>query len=158
MRLDFAQKAGGHVINETTNCDLFGHPWMRPELLYLFADVSVDIPEGEEMRGRNRSRSSLILDSGTHIFFSRLHHAAIRVVDHHEFLRAKQVMRDKQRTQGIVRDDAAGVPNDVRIARFESKCADRQTRIHAREHRDSTLRTRRQLAQFVRVGINLVRG
>jgi hypothetical protein len=47
-----------------------------------------------------------------------VHQSAISVIDYHEFLGAQQIVRDEQRAQGVVRNDAAGIANDVRVRGF----------------------------------------
>ena len=47
--------------------------------------------------------------------FGCVHQSAIGVIDDHEFLGAQQIMRYDQGAQGVIRDDAAGVADDVGI-------------------------------------------
>ena len=50
-----------------------------------------------------------------------VHQSAIGVIDDHEFLGAEQMMRDEQGAQRVVRDDAAGVADNVGVAFFSPR-------------------------------------
>ncbi len=54
-------------------------------------------------------------------------------------------MRDHQRTQRVIGDDAAGVADDVRVSCFEPQRANGKPRIHARQDGDLARGTRRQI-------------
>ena len=64
-------------------------------------------------------------------------HAAVGVVDEDDLGRAEQPLADRQGPDLVVGDDAAGVPDDVRLAFLEAEDAvDVQPRVHARDHGD----------------------
>jgi len=130
---------------------------MRAELLQLMADILVDILEGVKKRGRDGCGSRAILDSVAQILFGGKHQAAICVVDDHELLGVQKIVGDNQGTQGIFRDDATSVSNDVGVARFQTESANRETRVHASKDGEMALGTRREFSQFVRTGIEFVR-
>ncbi len=104
---------------------------MRAQLLQLMTNILVDVLEGVKERGRDRCGSRTILDPVAQILFGGKHQATICVVDDHEFLGVQKVVGDDQGAQGIFRDDAAGVSNDVGVAGFQTESANRKPRIHA---------------------------
>ena len=104
---------------------------MRAELLQLMTNIFVDVLEGVKERGRDRRSSRAILDSCAQILFRGKHQSTICMVDDHEFFGVQKVVGDDQRTEGILRDDAAGVSNDVGVASFQAESANRKPRIHA---------------------------
>jgi hypothetical protein len=59
------------------------------------------------------------------------------VVDEHDLLGAEQPLADGQRAQLVLRDDPAGVADDVRVTLGQTEQAVRvQPRVHARDHGD----------------------
>jgi hypothetical protein len=154
--LDFAEFAGGHVVNEAADAYRGGDPGVSVELLQLVADVFFDVLEGVEEGGGDRGGSSAILDAGAKILLVGVHQAAIGVVDDHEFFGTEQVVRDDERSDRVFCDDAAGVADDVRISGFQAKRADGKTRIHAREDGQFARGTRRECAEFVRARVDFV--
>src|SRR5207244_12508194 len=84
--LDFAKPPATDVIDEAANGHSPGNPGMSAELLQLVADILFDVLEGVEEGGGDSGGSSAILDSGAQVLFASVHHAAISVVAHHEFL------------------------------------------------------------------------
>jgi len=129
---------------------------MRAELLQLVTDILVDVLEGVKERGRDRCGSRAILDSVAQILFGSKHQTTICMVDDHEFLGVQKVVGDDQRTEGIFRDDAAGVSNDVRVTRFQAESANRKPRIHTCQDGEMALGTRREFSQFVGAGVKFV--
>jgi len=127
------------------------------QLLDLATDVFFEILKRIEEGGSDRGSAGAILDLGAQILFAGLHQPAIRVIDDHELLGAQQIVRHEQRAQAVVRNDAAGIANDVSIARLEAQRANRKAGIHAGEHGELSLGARRQIAQFVRARVDLVR-
>ena len=131
---------------------------MRGELLQLVANIFIDILEGVEKRGSQSGGPREILDSGSEILFAGVHQSAICVIDDHDFLGAKQIVRDEQGTQRVVCYYAACVADDVRVARFQAQRANRKTGIHARQDREFAFGARSQPAQLMRARINFVCG
>src|SRR5580704_7395060 len=129
---------------------------MRAQLLQLMTDILVDVLEGVKERGRDRCGSCSILDSVAQILFGGKHQSAICMVDDHEFPGVQKVVGDDQGTQGIFRDDAAGVSNDMGVAGFQAESANRKPRIHASEDGKMALWARREPPQFVSARIELV--
>jgi len=156
--MDFTEKAAAHVIDEAADGDCLGNPGMRGELLQLVANIFIDILEGVEKRGSQSGGSREILDPGAQILFAGVHQSAIGVIDDHDFLGAEQVMRYQQGAQRVVRNNAAGIADDVRVSRFQTQRANRKPGIHARQDREFALRARSQFAQLVRARINFVCG
>ena len=77
------------------------------------------------------------------------------MIDDHEFLGAQQVVRNDQRAQGVLGDDAAGIADDVRVS-----CASPRVRIESRvsmQVRTASLRLGRgDVAQFMGARIDFV--
>ncbi len=91
---------------------------MRGELLQLVSHIFIDILEGIEKGGSECGGSRQVLDSRSQIAFTGVHQSAIGVIDDHDFLGAQQVVGDQQGAQRVVGNDAAGIADDVRVARF----------------------------------------
>lgn len=53
-----------------------------------------------------------------------MHQAAIGVIHGHEFLGAEEITGDDEGAKVVLRDDSAGVADEVGIVGFESDCAD----------------------------------
>lgn len=116
--LNLPQQAAGDVVDEAADGHALRHPGMAAKLLQLVADIFLDILEGVEEGRSHRGGARAILNSGAQILFAGVHQSAISVIDYHEFLGAQQIVRDEQRAQGVVRNDAAGIANDVRVRGF----------------------------------------
>src|SRR5437667_4670394 len=112
---DFAELAVADVVDEAADDHGPGNPGMGAELLHMVADVFFELMEGVEEGGGNGGGSRAILDSGAQVLFAGVHEAAIRMVDDHEFLGPEQMMRYHKRAQRVIRDDPAGIADDVRI-------------------------------------------
>ena len=96
---------------------------MSAELLQLVADIFLDVLKGVEKGRGDGGGSRAILDPGAQVLFAGVHEAAIRMVDDHEFLGPEQMMRYHKRAQRVIRDDSAGIADDVRISLFQSQRA-----------------------------------
>src|SRR6266702_1753538 len=79
---------------------------------------------------RVRRHSSLLFHDRLQLTLGVLHQAAIRVIDHHDLLRAQDVVRKQQRANGVVRDYATGVTNDVSVARLKAQGPFPKSSIH----------------------------
>src|ERR1041385_4074771 len=80
---------------------------------------------------RDGGGSAATLKLLTEFFVRKREHAAIGMVDEHELFCAQFVMRDEQRADDVVRDDAAGVAKNMRVTHVEAQGADAETRVHA---------------------------
>src|SRR5882762_4591484 len=150
--------AAGDIVDEAADGDGFGNPGMGAELLQLVADIFFDVLEGVEEGGSNSGRSRAILDSGAQILFGGVHQSAIGVIDDHDFLGAKEIVRYDQGAQGIFRHNTAGVADDVSVSRFQTQGANRKPRIHTGQDGELALGTGGQFAQFMGARVNLVGG
>ena len=122
---------------------------MCAELLQLVADIFFDVLEGVEEGRSNRGGSSAILNSGPQILFAGIHQSAIGVIDDHDLFGAQQIVRYDQRAQGVLRNDAARIADDVRVPRFQTQGANRKPRIHTGQDCELALRTWGQFSQFM---------
>src|SRR5882762_11491737 len=123
--------AAGDVVDEAADGDGRGNPGMGAELLQLVTNIFFDVLEGvEEGRGKG-SGSGAVLDLGAQILFSGVRQSAIGVIDDHDFLGAKKIVRYDQGAQGVFRHNAASVADDVSVSRFQTQSANRKPRIHA---------------------------
>src|SRR5713226_6237567 len=156
--LDFSEMAAGNVVDKAADGQGLGNPGVGAELLQLVADIFFDVLERVEEGGGDSLGPGAVLDSGAQILFGGVHQAAIGVVDDHEFLGAQQVMRHDQETNSVVRDDAAGVADDVGIALFQAQGANRKTGVHTGQDRELALRARSQFAEFVGARVDFVGG
>jgi len=156
--LDFTEMAAGNVVDKAADGEGLGNPGMGAELLQLVADIFFDVLERVKEGGGDSLGPGAVLDSGAQILFGGVHQAAIGVVDDHEFLGAQQVMRHDEGAKSVVRDDAAGVADDVRIALFQAQGANRKAGVHTGQDRELALRTRRQFMEFVGAGVDFVGG
>ena len=113
--LDFAQTAIRHIIDKSADCNLLRNPGMAPKLLQLVADIFLDVLERVEEGWGDGCSARAILDSSAQILLVRMHQTAIGMIDDHDFLGAKEIVRYNQRAQCVVRYDTAGISYDVRI-------------------------------------------
>src|SRR5882762_25197 len=155
---DFAEMAAGDVVDEAADGDGLGNPGMAAELLQLVADIFFDIFEGVEEGRGNGGGSGAILDSGAQVLFGGVHQSAIGVIDDHDFLGAQEIVRYDQGAQGVFRDDAARVADDVRVSRFQAQGANGKPGIHTGQDGELALRARGQFAQFMGARVNFVGG
>lgn len=88
---------------------------MSEQLLQLVTDIFFDVLKCVEKCRGNGRRSGAILDSGAQVLLAGVHQAAVRMIDDHEFLGTKQIVRNDQRTQSVVGDDPSGIADDVRV-------------------------------------------
>ena len=86
-------------------------------------------------------------------FFARSHESAIRVIDDHELLGPKQVVRYQERPKCVVGDDSAGVTDDMGIAVVEAKSVLGEARIHAGDDCKPARWTGREVTHLVRLGV-----
>ena len=154
--LNFPQPPTPHIIDKPPRNQFFGNPWMSAEFLQLVADVFFNVLESEKKRGRNRRRSRAILNAGAQFLLARQHQSTIGVIDDHDFLRFKQIVRNQQRPQAIVCDNPARVANDVGISVLKTQGQRREPRIHAGEYGDVPRGPRRKAPQLVRARIDVI--
>ena len=130
---------------------------MGTQLLQLMVDVFVEVLKGIKARWSNRRGSSAVFNSCAKILFGRAHQAAVGVINDHELLGAQQIVRHEQRSEAIVRHDAAGVANDVRVPRPQAQGADGKPGVHAGEDGKLTFGTWGKVAQCVGLRVDFVR-
>ena len=150
------EKATRDVVDEAADGYSLGNPGMGVELLQLVADIFFDVLEGVEEGWSNCGGSGEILDSGAQIMFAGVHQSAIGVIDDHNFLGAEQIVRYEEGAQRVVRNDAAGIADDVRVSRFQTESTNRKARIHASQDGKLAVGTRGQFAQFMRARVNFI--
>ena len=153
---DFAKFSGGHIIDKSSYGDFLGNPRMRAKLLQLMADIFVDVLKRVKERGRDGCGSCAILDSVAQILFGSKHQAAIGVVDDHKLPGVQEVVRYDEGAQCVLGDDATRVSNDVGVAGFQTKRANRKTSVHTSEDGEMAFGARREPAQFVGAGVEFV--
>ncbi len=148
--------AAGYVVNKSTDGDGRRNPGMGAELLQLMPDIFFDVLERIEKSRSDRRGSRAILDSGAQILFGGVHQSAIGVIDDHDLLGAQEKVRYDQGAQGVIRNDAASIADDVSISLFQSQGASRKAGIHTSQDGEFAFGTRAQPAQFVRSRVNFV--
>ena len=153
---DFAEAAGGDIVDEATDGNGLRDPRMGAEFLELVADIFVDVLEGEEEGGGDGGGACAILNASAEVLLAGEHEATVGVVDDHELFGAKEVMGDEEGAEGIVGDDAAGIANDVGVAGFEAEGADGEARVHTSEDGEFALGARGEAPKFVGAGIDFV--
>ena len=141
---DFAKLSAGHIIDKSAYSDFLGNPRVGAKLLQLMTDIFVDVLKSVEKSGRDGCSPSAILDSVAQILFGSVHQPAIGVVNDHELPGVQQVMRYNEGAQSVFGDDAAGISNDVGVARFQTERTNRQASIHTGEYGEMTLWARRK--------------
>lgn len=131
---------------------------MSEQLLQLVTDIFFDVLKCVEKCRGNGRRSGAILDSGAQVLLAGVHQAAVRMIDDHEFLGTKQIVRNDQRTQSVVGDDPSGIADDVRVPLPQAQSANREAGVHAGEDGEFALRTWRQFPEFMRARVDLIGG
>jgi hypothetical protein len=96
---------------------------------------SVQAGEGAGIPARHQAR--LASQSRPELIVGEREHAALRVLDQHDFPGPQQPLADRQGPDHVGGDDATGVADHVRVTVAQSEQAARiQSRVHARDHRD----------------------
>ena len=153
---DFAEAAGGDVVDEAADGDGLRNPGMSAKFLELVADIFVDVLKGEEEGGGDGGGAGAVLNASAEVLLAGVHEAAVGVVDDHKLFGAEEVMRDEEGAERIVGDDAAGIANDVGVSGFEAEGADGEARVHTSEDGEFALGARGEAAEFVGAGIDFV--
>src|SRR5581483_4731057 len=102
--------------------------------------------------------AGVALDVAQELVVGEREHPAVGVVDQHDLLRPEQALRDRERPDRVVGDDAARVADDVRVSlREPQEAVDVEARVHAGDDRDLASRRRRQasLVEPARVGLGV---
>ncbi len=94
---------------------------MRLHLPHLLAHIRLQIIEGVEMRRLAGNGSHLLRQLRPQFVLFHLEQPAVGVIDDDEFLRVKQMMRDQQRSDRIVRRNPPRIADHVCIARTQSE-------------------------------------
>src|SRR5215472_17755348 len=84
--LDLAQASADYVVHEAAHHHFLGNPWMRSQFLQLMPHVFFDVLESVEKGRRDGGGAGAVLDARAQLLLGRMHQAAVRVVDDHEFL------------------------------------------------------------------------
>src|SRR5258706_9218723 len=150
--------AASDVVDEAAHGDGLGNPWMGAELLQLVADIFIDVLEGVEEGGSNGGSSGAILDLVAQIVLGGVHQSAIGVIDDHEFFSAEEMMRNDERAQRVVGDDAAGIADDVGVSFLESQSTSGEAGIHSGGEGGGALSGRGQGGGILWVGVGLCWG
>src|SRR5579862_7744152 len=91
--------------------------------------------------------AGLVLDLPSELVVAEGQHPAVGVVDKHDLLGAKKTLRDRERADLVVGDDAARVTDHVGVALLEPEQPIRvQPSVHAGQHRHPLSRRQRQFA------------
>ena len=132
--LDLAQAVGVDVVDEAAHRVAVGEEGGAADAQDRLAHVGVDVGEGLD-RERRRDPGRL-LQLGAEAVVGDLLHAAVGVVDQHHLARAQPPLRDRQRADHVVGDDAAGVAQHVRLAVAQpERGEDVEPRVHAGDDR-----------------------
>ena len=108
---------------------------------------------GEGSRRPGRPCAGLSLQGGAQFVVGEGEHAAAGVVDEEDLLGAQQVLADRQGADRVLGDQAAGVADDVRLARGEPQGReDVYARVHAGHDGDLLLPLGRQAAPGENLG------
>ena len=96
---------------------------------------------------------------GAEAVVADLLHAAVGVVDQHHLARPQLPLRDGERADHVVGDDAAGVAQHVRLAVTQpERGEDVESRVHAGDDRQPAARADVEVALGQRVGEGAVVG
>ena len=167
--LHLVEPPGRHVIYEAVDRDIAGHQRVGADahdvlehaLGLIFDRVPVDemAPDRPaamlrigprlvvEIRGRET-----IVEQGAHDLVGKRFHAAIGVVDDEPFVSAKQLVRDHQRSDGVIGGAASGVADHVSVAFREPGIFGRiEPCIHASQNGEMSRRRHGELAFFAEI-------
>jgi hypothetical protein len=106
-----------------------------------------------------RLRSRLVRELAAQLVVGEREHPAPRVPDDQRLLRSQQPVRDDERAQCVVGDEAARVADHVCVALLEAEeLRGVETRVHARHDRESARRGRGQVTLRELRGVGVVGG
>lgn len=121
-------------------------PRVRFHALHLLAHIFSQIVEAIEIRRLTGIGAHFSSKVCSQLVFFYLQQAAVGVIDDDEFLSVEKMMRNDQRAQSVVRGNAAGIADHVRIARLQSEAAlEKNAGIHAGEHSYAAARLDRKV-------------
>ena len=110
--------------------------------------VLVDV--GERLDCKRRGHPGRLLQFGAEAVVGDQLQATIGVVDEQDLLRVEAPLRNRERADHVVGDDAAGVAQDVRLAVLEAERGeDVESRVHARDDREAQRWVHVQMAAVV---------
>ena len=128
---DVAEPAGLDLVDEAADGDVLD-PGMGPNALDLGAQVRLEVRERVERD--IEIGAGLGCDLEPHPLIVERQHAAARVLHDDDLVGAEQMLADHERADRVVSSQAAGVPDDVSVARSQSEhLLDRKPRVHARD-------------------------
>jgi len=131
---------------------------MRGHFLDLLANIVFHVAERMEVHRCHGSRSCQLVEFRTHVLILERQHPAVGVIDDHELLRAEPVMRQNEGAQGILRDDATGITDNVSIACLQTQdLIHHQSGVHTSDHRQFPRWRERKMPQSKVLGKAVVR-
>ena len=149
--VDLHQAAGGQVQDEAAHGIGAGDERRGLDAGDRLAHAVGQVGEGPRRPGR--PRAGLSLQGGAQLLVGEGEHAAAGVVDEEDLLGAQQVLADRQGADRVLGDQAAGVADDVRLARGEPQGReDVHARVHAGHDRDLLRPLGRQAAPGENLG------
>src|SRR5215204_2685059 len=110
---NLAQVPGLYFIDKAANAVLVRYERARFYALYRLAHVLFEVGEG--LQREVRLNPHLLLDLLPKLLIGEGKHPAVGVVDEHYFARSQEALRDHQGADLVVRDNAPGIADDVRI-------------------------------------------
>jgi hypothetical protein len=127
------------VVDKAPDAVLVRDERTRLDARNRLADVGVEVAEA---LGRPFGLDAgIVLDLLPEFVVAEREHAAVGVVDQHDFLRPEQPLRDRERADFVVGDDAARIADDVGVALAQPEQPVRvQARVHARHDGDPLCR------------------
>ncbi len=120
----------------------WGRKGQVPDPGHRLADVGVEI--GEPLEGERGPHPDLGLELGLDLVVGQVEGAAAGVVDDHHRPGPQEALGEQERPEDVVGDDAAGVAQDVGVARLQPEHAGRvDAGVHAGQDGDAELRRAR---------------
>jgi xanthine dehydrogenase YagT iron-sulfur-binding subunit len=131
----FPQMAGFDLVDEAAYAIAMRQKRVLPNADDRTAQGRIDVPESSELVGRFVPRFRPNLSPQGDVVHSLQPAVGVEHEDH--FARLEEALREDERAKDILGDEAAGISQDVRFARIESKDSKVvDARIHAGHDRD----------------------
>jgi hypothetical protein len=159
----FLQASGGHVVNEAAHRQVIRHKRVLVNAFRVILHAGFQVTEGQPLDLRPLCRAwphahvapALLVDDSSveaageqvaHDLVGEQLHAAVGVVNDEKLLRAQQLVRDHQRTDGVVAGPPTGVANHVGVALGQPGEMGRvEAGVHACQNGKLAARRQRQL-------------
>ncbi len=151
---DVVETAVGNVVHEAADVVLVANEGAVEQAIDALANIGVRIREA--FQGPPRLDTALGLELGLEGSLVDRLQAAIRVVDQQDLACAEQALREHQRANDVVGDDAAGIADDVRVAVGEAQhLEDVHAAVHTSNDRQPAARGQGQIAvgELTHIGI-----